>query len=75
MGKLNVMDESGHREMQFDDPSAPNYAEAAEGQRIFNELIAGGARMAAKGPDGVHQPIKAFDPTLEMVQIPQLAGG
>ena len=75
MGKLNIMDQSGHREMQFDDPKAPNYAEVKDGEAMFNKLLAGGAKIAAKGPDGVHETIKTFDPTKEMVQIRQLVGG
>lgn len=75
MGKLNIMDHSGHRVMNFDDPSSPDYASVEAGQKAFDALLAGGAKMAAKQPDGTNKLVTSFDPNAEMVQVPQLTGG
>jgi hypothetical protein len=74
VGTMNIMDESGHRQMNW---SMSNAKEIAAAQKTFDRLVKQG--YAAFGaPDSVapKQTMTAFDPTMEeVVMVPRIVGG
>lgn len=74
IGTMNIMDDSGHRQLNWD---ISNAKEIAAAQKTFDRLVKQG--YAAFGaPDSVapKQAITAFDPALEeVVMVPRIVGG
>lgn len=74
VGTMNIMDESGHRQMNW---SMSNAKEIAAAQKTFDRLVKQG--YAAFGsPDSVapKRTMAAFDPTMEeVVMVPRIVGG
>ncbi len=75
MGKLVIMDRSGHAEVDFKADDAASIKVATE---RFNELVGkGGGHMAYRiGADGTKEQIRSFDKSAEEILVhPQLVGG
>ena len=74
IGAMNIMDESGHRQVNW---SMSNSKEIAAAQKTFDRLVKHGyaAFGAEKRSDPKHA-ITTFDPTMEeLVMVPRIVGG
>lgn len=74
VGAMNIMDESGHRQVVWD---KNNSKEIAAAQKTFDGLVKRGyAGFGARNSGDLKQSIKTFDPTLEeVVMVPRIVGG
>jgi hypothetical protein len=73
-GVMNIMDDSGHRQLHWDMANAKDIAAA---QKTFDRLVKQGyAAFGATGPGEAKRTITAFDPTMdEVVMVPRIVGG
>lgn len=74
IGAMNIMDNSGHRQVHWD---MSNSKEIAAAQKTFDRLVKQGyaAFGSAKSAEP-KQAIAAFDPTMEeVVMVPRIVGG
>jgi hypothetical protein len=74
IGEMNIMDESGHRQVNW---SMSNAKEIAAAQKTFDRLVKQGyaAFGATKASDPKHA-MKTFDPAMEeVVMVPRIVGG
>ena len=70
MGKLQIMDHTGHTTIPYDKDKC------AEAMEKFDALIKDKYTAAKKGEDGKFTVSRTFDPTAEeVIMIPQLQGG
>ncbi|MDB5935329.1 MAG: hypothetical protein JWQ01_2673 [Massilia sp.] len=74
VGTMNIMDESGHRQMNW---SMSNAKEIAAAQKTFDRLVKQGyAAFGAPDNAAPKQTMTAFDPTMEeVVMVPRIVGG
>lgn len=78
MGKLIILDSTGHTDVQWD---VAVKSEVEEAQKQFEELVNGGSHMAVRvsdvdGGKRGQELIDTFDPEAEEVVIsPRLVGG
>ncbi|MES2756675.1 MAG: hypothetical protein V4693_04810 [Pseudomonadota bacterium] len=74
IGAMNIMDDSGHRQMTW---SMSNAKEIAAAQKTFDRLAKQGyAAFGATRRTDAKRAITAFDPTLEeVVMVPRIVGG
>jgi len=73
-GVMNIMDETGHRQLQWN-ISDPKQIAAA--RKTFDRLILRGhTAFGANSGSDLKRTITAFDPTLEeVVMVPRIVGG
>lgn len=73
-GVMNIMDETGHRQMSW---NLRNAKEIAAAQKTFDRLIQRGhVAFGAPNKSDLKHPITTFDPTLEeVVMVPRIVGG
>ncbi len=73
-GVMNIMDETGHRQLNWD---MSNAKEVAAAQKTFDRLIQRGhAAFGASNGADLKRAITAFDPTMEeVVMVPRIVGG
>ena len=71
---MNILDESGHREVTWD---ASNAKEIAAAQKTFDRLVKHGyAAFGAPARTWPKRSIMTFDPTMEeVVMVPRIVGG
>jgi hypothetical protein len=71
---MNILDESGHRQVTWD---ASNAKEIAAAQKTFDRLMRHGyAAFGATARTGPKQSMSAFDPAMdEVVMVPRIVGG
>lgn len=74
MSTMNILDESGHREVTW---NTSNAKEIAAAQKTFDRLVRHGyAAFGAVARTGPKRTITAFDPTMEeVVMVPRIVGG
>jgi hypothetical protein len=74
IGTMNIMDDSGHRQVNW---NMSNSKEIAAAQRTFDRLLRQGyAGFGAMTKSAPKVAIKAFDPTMEeLVLVPRIVGG
>lgn len=74
IGVMNIMDNTGHRQLYWNMSDAKEIAAA---QKAFNRLLAHGhAAFGAKNRSAPKQAITTFDPTMEeVVIVPRIVGG
>ena len=73
-GVMNIMDESGHRQLHWNTDDAKQIAVA---RKTFDRLIQRGhTAFGAGSGEELKRSITAFDPTLEeVVMVPRIVGG
>lgn len=73
-GVMNIMDESGHRQLNWNMSDAKQTALA---RKTFDRLILRGhTAFGATHGSGLKRAITTFDPTLEeVVMVPRIVGG
>lgn len=73
-GVMNIMDETGHRQLNWD---LSNAKEIAAAQKTFDRLVQRGhVAFGASSKTEPKRPITAFDPALEeVVMVPRIVGG
>lgn len=73
-GAMNIMDESGHRQVNWD---MFNSREVAAAQKTFDRLVKQGyAAFGATKRLAPKQAMTAFDPAMEeLVMVPRIVGG
>lgn len=74
MSTMNILDESGHRQVTWD---ASNAKEIAAAQKTFDRLLRHGyAAFGAAARTGPKHPMRAFDPAIgDVVMVPRIVGG
>jgi hypothetical protein len=74
IGAMNIMDESGHRQVNW---NMSNAKEIAAAQKTFDRLVKHGyAAFGAMKRSDPKQAITTFDPTMEeLVMVPRIVGG
>jgi hypothetical protein len=74
IGAMNIMDDSGHRQMNW---NMANSKEIAAAQKTFDRLVKQGyAAFGATSRTDAKRAITAFDPTMEeVVMVPRIVGG
>lgn len=74
MSTMNILDESGHRQVTW---NASNAKEIAAAQKTFDRLLRHGyAAFGATARSGPKQSMRTFDPTMdEVVMVPRIVGG
>lgn len=74
MSTMNILDESGHRQVTW---NASNAKEIAAAQKTFDRLLRHGyAAFGAAARTGPRQSMRTFDPTMdEVVLVPRIVGG
>jgi hypothetical protein len=73
-GVMNIMDETGHRQLHWD---VCNAKEIAAAQKTFDRLIQRGhVAFGASSKSDLKRTITTFDPTMEeVVMVPRIVGG
>jgi hypothetical protein len=73
-GVMNIMDDTGHRQLNWD---MSNAKEIAAAQKVFDRLVRQGhAAFGATDRSAPKQAITSFDPTMEeVVMVPRIVGG
>jgi hypothetical protein len=73
-GVMNIMDDSGHRQLNWE---MSNAKEIAAAQKTFDRLIRQGhAAFGARNRSDPKQAITTFDPAMEeLVMVPRIVGG
>ena len=73
-GVMNIMDDTGHRQLHWDISSTKEIAAA---QKTFDRLVRQGhAAFGARHRGDLKQTITSFDPALEeLVMVPRIVGG
>jgi hypothetical protein len=73
-GVMNIMDETGHRQLSW---NLSNAKEIAAAQKTFDRLVhRGHTAFGAHNKADLKQAITAFDPTMEeVVMVPRIVGG
>jgi hypothetical protein len=73
-GVMNIMDDSGHRQLHW---NLSNAKEIAAAQKTFDRLIRQGhAAFGATNRSDPKQAITSFDPAMEeLVMVPRIVGG
>jgi hypothetical protein len=71
---MNILDESGHRQVTWD---ASNAKEIAAAQKTFDRLLRHGyAAFGATARTGPKRSLTTFDPTMDdVVMVPRIVGG
>lgn len=71
---MNILDESGHRQVTWD---SSNAKEIAAAQKTFDRLIKHGyAAFGAAARTAQKQSLRTFDPTMDdVVMVPRIVGG
>jgi hypothetical protein len=71
---MNIMDETGHRQLSWD---LCNAKEIATAKKTFDRLLQRGhAAFGASTKSGIKRTITTFDPALEeVVMVPRIVGG
>lgn len=74
IGVINIMDESGHQQVNWNMSQAQDIAAA---QKTFDRLISRGyAAFGSSNRLATKHPIRTFDPTMEeVVMVPRIVGG
>jgi hypothetical protein len=74
IGAMNIMDESGHRQVNWD---MSNAREIAAAQKTFDRLVRQGyAAFGAMNRTDPKQTVTTFDPAMEeLVMVPRIVGG
>jgi hypothetical protein len=74
IGTMNVMDESGHRQVSWD---MSNAKEIAAAQKTFDRLVKQGyAAFGATKAADAKRAMTSFDSTMEeVVMVPRIVGG
>lgn len=74
IGALNIMDDSGHQQLNW---NMSNAKEIAAVQKTFDRLVKQGyAAFGAAGRTDAKRAITTFDPTMEeVVMVPRIVGG
>jgi hypothetical protein len=73
-GVMNIMDDTGHRQLNW---NMSNAKEIAAAQKAFDRLVRQGhAAFGARNRLDPKQAITSFDPTMEeLVIVPRIVGG
>jgi hypothetical protein len=73
-GEMNIMDDSGHRQVNW---NMSNAKEIAAAQKTFDRLVKHGyAAFGSTAKSDTKQSITAFDPTMEeVIMVPRIVGG
>lgn len=73
-GVMNIMDETGHRQLTWD---LCNTKEIAAAQKTFDRLLQRGhVAFGASNKSDLKRAITAFDPAMEeVVMVPRIVGG
>jgi hypothetical protein len=73
-GVMNIMDDTGHRQLHWD---MSNAKEIAAAQKTFDRLVRQGhAAFGATHRSDLKQAITSFDPAMEeLVIVPRIVGG
>jgi hypothetical protein len=73
-GVMNILDDSGHRQLAW---NMSNANEVAAAQKTFDRLLRQGhAAFGARNRSDPKQAIASFDPTMEeLVMVPRIVGG
>lgn len=73
-GVMNIMDETGHRQVHWD---LSNSKEIAAAQKTFDRLIQRGhTAFGASNKSDLKRAITTFDPTMEeVIMVPRIVGG
>ena len=74
MSTMNILDESGHRQVTWD---ASNAKQIAAAQKTFDRLLRHGyAAFGAAAKTGPKHPMSRFDPAIDdVVMVPRIVGG
>jgi hypothetical protein len=73
-GVMNIMDDSGHRQVHW---NTSNSKEVAAAQKTFDRLVKHGyAAFGSTTRSDTKQAVTSFDPTMEeLVMVPRIVGG
>lgn len=73
-GVMNIMDDSGHRQVSW---NASNSKEVAAAQKTFDRLVKHGyAAFGSMTRSDTKQAVTSFDPAMEeLVMVPRIVGG
>jgi hypothetical protein len=73
-GVMNIMDDSGHRQVSW---NTSNSKEIAAAQKTFDRLVKHGyAAFGSTADSDLKQSVTSFDPTMkELVMVPRIVGG
>lgn len=73
-GVMNIMDETGHRQLNWD---VANAKEIAAAKKTFDRLIQRGhVAFGASNKSELKRAINTFDPTMaEVIMVPRIVGG
>jgi hypothetical protein len=74
IGTMNIMDDSGHRQINW---NMSNAKEIAAAQKTFDRMLRlGYVGFGAMNKSDPKEAIKTFDPTMkELVLVPRIVGG
>lgn len=73
-GVMNIMDDTGHRQLNW---NMANAKEIAAAQKTFDRLVRQGhAAFGARHSADPKQALASFDPTMEeVIMVPRIVGG